>query len=312
MESLSEHKMEIKRLSTPSEQLPDQEKIVSWIVELTGQPEASVQSRLREEFDSPGTNVARAFRETGLEPYVWNDGLARFYEQTDAFLYELVIWNRNKLKRLMRRWVAKHLANSEKRTLDVLSIGDGLGFDSAYLASAGHRVTYFEVPGYTESFARKVFAECGQDVTILTEQSHIHLHAYDAVVCLDVLEHVPDPPAFVEVIASYLRPGGRLIVHAPFYMIHPSNPTHLKANRRYSGSLSLYKKYNLKLVDGEPGWNPIVLRKVGDASLARLGFTPKLLGLRLTGWYLALGRFSTLPFWWVDFYRRKRNQWFNE
>jgi len=264
MESLSEQKMEIKRLSTPSEQLPDQEKIVSWIVELTGQPEASVQSRLREEFDSPGTNVARAFRETGLEPYVWNDGLARFYEQTDAFLYELVIWNRNKLKRLMRRWVAKHLANSEKRTLD------------------------------------------------LTEQSHIHLHAYDAVVCLDVLEHVPDPPAFVEVIASYLRPGGRLIVHAPFYMIHPSNPTHLKANRRYSGSLSLYKKYNLKLVDGEPGWNPIVLRKVGDASLARLGFTPKLLGLRLTGWYLALGRFSTLPFWWVDFYRRKRNQWFNE
>jgi SAM-dependent methyltransferase len=312
MESLSEQKMEIKQLSTPSEQLPDQEKIVSWIAELTGQSEASVQSRLREEFDSPGTNVGRAFRETGLEPYVWNDGLARFYEQTDAFLYELVIWNRNKLKRRMRRWVAKHLVNGEKRTLDVLSIGDGLGFDSAHLARAGHRVTYFEVPGYTESFARKVFAECRQDVIVLTEQSHIPLHAYDAVVCLDVLEHVPDPPEFVEVIADYLRPGGRLIVHAPFYMIHPSNPTHLKANRRYSGSLSLYKKYNLKLVDGEPGWNPIVLKKTGAGSAIRLRFTPKLFGLRLIGRYLALGRFSTLPFWWVDFYRRRRNRWFDE
>lgn len=312
MESLSEHKMEIKRLSTPSEQLPDQEKIVSWIVELTRQPEAPVRSRLREEFDNPGTNVARAFRETGLERYVWNDRLARFYEQTDAFLYELVIWNRNKLKRRMRRWVAKHLANSEKRTLDVLSIGDGLGLDSAYLARAGHRVTYFEVPGYTESFARKVFVECGQDVTVLTEQSDIPLGAYDAVVCLDVLEHIPDPPRFVEVIAGYLRPGGRLIVHPPFYMIHPSNPTHLKANRRYSGSLSLYEKHNLRLVDGEPGWNPIVLQKAGSGSARRLRFTPKLLGLRLTGWYLALGRFSMLPFWWVDFYRRRRNRWFDE
>ncbi len=107
MESLSEHKMEIKRLSTPSEQLPDQEKIVSWIVELTRQPEASVRSRLREEFDNPGTNVARAFGETGLEPYVWNDGLARFYEQTDAFLYELVIWNRREFPPGLRQVPAK-------------------------------------------------------------------------------------------------------------------------------------------------------------------------------------------------------------
>jgi protein-L-isoaspartate O-methyltransferase len=312
MESLSKYEMEIMQLAKPSEQLPDPEKIVSWIAELTGQPEASVQSRLREEFESPGTNVARAFRKTGLEPYIWNNELTRFYEQTDAFLYELAIWNRNKLKQRMRRWVTKHLANSEKRTLDVLSIGDGLGFDSAYLARAGHRVTYFEVPGYTESFARKVFAECGHNITILTDESQIPSGAYDAVVCLDVLEHVPDPPEFIEVIAGYLRPGGRLIVHAPFYMIHPSNPTHLKANRRYSGRLSLYEKFSLKLVDGEPGWNPIVLQKAGSDSPSRSQFTPKLLGLRLTGWYLALGRFSTLPFWWVDFYRRRRNRWFDE
>jgi SAM-dependent methyltransferase len=302
----------MKLPSTLPEQLRNEEKIVSWIVELTRQPQASVRSRLREELDNSGTNVARAFCETGLEPYVWNDGLTRFYEQTDAFLYELVIWNRNKLKRRMRRWIAKHLAGSEKRTLDILSIGDGLGFDSAYLARAGHRVTYFEVPGYTESFARKVFAECGENVTVVTEQSDIALEAYDAVVCLDVLEHVPDPPRFVEVIAGYLRPGGRLIVHAPFYWIAPSNPTHLKANRRYSGSLSLYEKHNLRLVDGEPGWNPIVLQKIVSDSPRRLRLTPKLLGLRLAGWYLALGRFSILPFWWVDFYRRKQSRWFDK
>ena len=304
--------MEMKLPSTLPEQLRNQEKIVSWIAELTRQPQALVRLRLREEFDNPGINVARAFQQAGLESYVWNDGLARFYEQTDAFLYELVIWNRNKLKRRMRRWTAKHLTGGEKRALDILSIGDGLGFDSAYLAQVGHRVTYFEVPGYAESFARKVFAECGKEVTVRTKQSDIPLAVYDAVLCLDVLEHVPAPSELVEMIVGYLRPGGRLVVHAPFYWIAPSNPTHLKANRRYSGSLSLYEKHNLRLVDGEIGWNPIVLQKVVNGCPTRLRLSLKLLALRAAGCYLALGRFSTLPFWWVDFYRRKKNQWFDK
>lgn len=303
--------VEIELPSALPEQLRNQEKIIAWIAELTGQPETSVRSRLREEFDNLGANVGRAFREAGLEPYVWSEKLARFYEQTDAFLYELVIWNRNRLKRRMRRWVAKRLVSSEGRRMNVLCIGDGLGFDSVYLAQSGLSVTYFEVPGYTESFARKVFAECGQDITVLTDQAHIRSGAYDAVVCLDVLEHVPDPPGLVQMMANYLRPGGRLIVHAPFYMVHPSNPTHLKANRRYSGSLSLYEKHGFRLVDGEAGWNPIALQKLGNGSPRVWRFGPKLLGLRLAGLYLALGRFSTLPFWWIDSYRRRRNEWFD-
>lgn len=302
----------MKLPSALPEQLRDEDKVVSWIAELTKQPEGSVRTRLREEFDRPGTNVGRAFGKTGLERYVWSEGMADFYEQTDAFLYELVIWNRNKLKLRMRRWVARYLAKNEGRVLDILSIGDGLGFDSAYLAQAGHRITYFEVPGHTESFARKVFAECAKDVTVITDQSQIPTAAFDAVICLDVLEHVPDPPGYVEVIAGYLRPGGRLIVHGPFYMIHPSNPTHLKANRRYSGSLSLYTKHNLKLVDGEFGWNPIVLQKVSGDSPPVPRFSAKIIELRILGLYLALGRLSVVPFWWVDRFRRRHNQWFDE
>lgn len=300
----------MKLPSALPEQLRDEGKIVSWIAELTGQPETSVRTRLREEFENPGTNVGRAFGETGLEQYVWSDGLARFYEQTDAFLYELVIWNRNKLKLRMRRWIGKYLTKVKEEGLDVLSIGDGLGFDSAYLAQAGHRVTYFEVPGYTESFARKVFAECGQDITVLTDQSQIATGAFEAVICLDVLEHVPYPPGYVEVIAGYLRPGGHLIVHKPFYMIHPSNPTHLKANRKHSGSLSLYTRHNLRLVDGKSGWNPIALQKTSGDSPSR--FSAKILRLKAIGLYLALGRFSMVPFWWVDRFRRRHNRWFDE
>jgi len=292
--------------------LQNEDRIVGWIAELTHEPEDSVRHRLREEYESPGTNVIRALQETGIEPYVWSDAMARFYEQTDAFLYELVIWNLNELKEAMRRAVARQLTKGRGGTLDILTVGDGLGLDSAQLASAGHRVAYFELPGYAESFARKVFAEADVDVTALTSPDQIRSEGFDAVVCLDVLEHVPDPPDFVGTLAGYLRPGGRLVVHAPFLMVHPTTPTHLKANRRYSGGLSLYKRHHLRLTDGEPAWSPITLQKAGGGMSPPSRLAPKLLMLRLTGCIMAIGRWSVLPFSWVDVYRQRHRRWFDE
>ena len=299
----------MKLSSAPPEQLPRGEKVVTWIAELTGQPLTLVQSRLREEFLRPGINVARALRRAGLGPHVWNDGLSHFYEQSDAFLYELVIWNWNQIKRQIRFWLARHFANGQGRILDVLNIGDGLGFDSAYLSQAGHRVTYFGSPGLEESFARRLFAEYGNDVEIVTAQRDVPEGGYDAAVCLDVLEHVPDPSRLVQQLAGYLRPGGRLFVHAPFYAIFPHNPTHLRANRRYSGSLWFYERHNLALVDGQLGWNPLVLQKGGNGRPLRGWFNPKLLALRVVGLYWHLGRLTDLPFRWVYPYLRRREQW---
>ena len=302
----------IKLPSTMPDQLRNRDKIVAWVAEITDQNPDSVLARLRQEFDSPGSNVAQAFADTQLAPYIWADAMQQFYEDTDAFLYELIIWNRNKLKRRMRRWVARYLTQTTTEPLDILSIGDGLGFDSAYLAKLGHRVTYFEVPGFSQSFARKVFAESDTPITVLTDPQTIPHSAFDVVLCLDVLEHVPAPSDFVRLLTGYLRPNGKLLVHAPFYMIHPSNPTHLKANRTFSGKLSLYTNLSLKLIDGEIFWNPLVFQKPSDDCSTPSPFTPSLLALRLTGLYLTLGRFSLLPFAWIDSYRKKTNKWFKD
>jgi len=302
---------DMKLPSTLPEPLDDLEIIVSWIVEVTNQPESAVRRRLREDFENPGANVAHAFGQANLSPYIWSDDLNRFYQQSDAFLYELLIWNRNRLKRKMRKWIAKHLVKISSGPMEILSIGDGLGFDSLYLTQCGHRVTYFELPGYTHHIAQKVFKNAGCDITVLDDPSQIRAEAFDAVVCLDVLEHVPDPPDFVKTITGYLRAKGLLYVHAPFYMIHPTHPTHLKANRRYSGSLSLYRQNGLRLIDGQDGWNPIVLQKTDGAdpipSFSRL----RLMRLRLAGVYLGLGRFWFFPFRWINRYRRRHGQWFD-
>ena len=83
--------------------------------------------------------------------------------------------------------------------------------------------------------------------------------------CLDVLEHVPDPPALVREIASYLKPGGVLLCSAPFYYVSESASTHLASNKTYSGDLRrLYTPAGLAPVDCAPMWIPIALEKCGE------------------------------------------------
>ena len=45
--------------------------------------------------------------------------------------------------------------------------------------------------------------------------------AFDAILCAEVLEHVPDPTFALDEFARLLKPGGRLILTAPFAsMVH--------------------------------------------------------------------------------------------
>ncbi len=283
--------------------------MVQWIAEVTNQPTDRVRTRLRNEFDHPGTTVRNALRQAGVTPYQWSADLEQFYSTTDAFLYELVIWNRNRIKIQMRHATARHIAR-HRPNASVLSIGDGLGFDSAHLAKNGHRITYFELPGLTESFARRVFSRQNETITVLTEPTKIPHESFDAIVCLDVLEHVPDPPEFVRMLATYLKPGGRLLVHAPFMIVQPSCSTHLSSNRRYSGDITLYERNGFQCVDGELAWNPIVLERT-DAPLPFIRrWRPRQWLLRIAPCFMSLGRSSATPFFWADRLRMLNDRWF--
>ncbi|MFK7852264.1 MAG: class I SAM-dependent methyltransferase [Akkermansiaceae bacterium] len=267
------------------------------ISEVTSMPIATVESRLRKEELNIGSSVRVAFeksiKSSGAERHVYNDAMEHFYETTDSFLYELAIWNLNQLKQEMGvwccDWITRHLGKCE-----VLSIGDGLGFECLRFARAGHEVTYFEVPGYCAEFAKKLFQNTHTMVTHLTSPKAIPEASSDAIICLDVLEHVEDPVAFLEVLKGYLRPGGVLIAHAPFYMIHPNYPTHVAASRKFSGDSSLYTNAGFRVLDGRAMWNPIVLQAPGGKRLppAVLGKLRLLLGKP----YLMTGRNSVRPF----------------
>ena len=133
----------------------------------------------------------------------------------DAFFYETTIWNRSLAKNQMRDWIGRFLQQRGLHSARLFIYGDGLGFDSFFLAQAGHQVEYFDLSSDGSQFARQIFRDYGRELHIWYDASEIPLETYDVVVCLDVLEHVPVPSATISFLTSALRPGGVFIVHAP-------------------------------------------------------------------------------------------------
>ena len=268
--------------------------VVPAVVAVTGRPEAEVRRMLDAEARRPGSTVAAEIARRGITPHEWSDRLLDFYKTSDAFVFELVGWQRQRFKRSMRRWSRDFLRRERDGRLRVLCHGDGLGYDALALARDGHAVTYFEFPGPSECFARRLFDAAGVDVEVITDESQTGT-AYDAVTSFDVLEHVPDPRASVADLAARITDGGVLLAHAPFYLVLPNYPTHLRANRRHAGSTRLYERPGLTLVDGNALWNPLAFRK-GTAPPPPPPPTARRAWLRTIGLALRAGRGTSLPF----------------
>src|SRR5688572_11729778 len=109
--------------------------LVELLADCTGEPRATVISRLIDEIGCSGVNVWRDAGEFGLEPHVWSEKLIEFYRRTKSFVYETAVWNHSHLKRSIRKWIGDFLPAAIPPAGRVLVYGDGLGFDSAFLAS---------------------------------------------------------------------------------------------------------------------------------------------------------------------------------
>jgi 2-polyprenyl-6-hydroxyphenyl methylase/3-demethylubiquinone-9 3-methyltransferase len=120
----------------------------------------------------------------------------------------------------LRDELVRHLARaaSGMRPLEglaILDVGCGGGLVSEPLARLGARVTGLDPAMENVEAARRHAA--GQGLAIdyrcgSVEELGAERLQFDAVVCLEVVEHVPEPGAFLAACAALVRPGGMLLL----------------------------------------------------------------------------------------------------
>lgn len=102
------------------------------------------------------------------------------------------------------------------RDARVLDVGCGAGLLSEALAREGGRVTALDLSPDLVEIAKLHLLESGLVVdyrlqsveSLAVEQPG----AYDAITCMEMLEHVPDPCSVLQACATLLKPGGRMFV----------------------------------------------------------------------------------------------------
>ena len=110
---------------------------------------------------------------------------------------------------LRLNWIDQAIALSGKQIID---IGCGGGILSESMAAKGAHVTGIDLSDKALSVAKLHLLESGQKV----DYRHIaaetmaaeHPAKFDAVTCLEMLEHVPDPAQTIRACATLVKPGG--------------------------------------------------------------------------------------------------------
>ena len=114
---------------------------------------------------------------------------------------------------LRLNWINQNIGLAGKRVLDV---GCGGGLLSEGMATLGAEVTGIDLSDKALGVARLHLLESGQKVdyrAISVEELAAEAPAsFDAVTCMEMLEHVPNPASVVAACAKLVKPGGQVFL----------------------------------------------------------------------------------------------------
>jgi SAM-dependent methyltransferase len=175
-----------------------------------GTPVEQVADRLQEELHGQGGHIAAEWLE---KRPVTSGQIRRFYQETDAYLYELLIEGENPFRNEARYAMMEALHKIGARR--VFEFGGGIGTDAIWFTRAGLQWTYYDLPGgQTFRFASWRFQKQQVPVTVVTRPSQSREN--DAAISIEVFEHLPNLLGALRDINRALRPGGLLIFTESF------------------------------------------------------------------------------------------------
>ena len=114
-----------------------------------------------------------------------------------------------------RHWQADECSRRPLEEKTALDVGCGAGLLAEPLTRLGARVTALDASPELIVAARDHAAAMGLDIDYRAGELAALTGEYDLVTCMEVIEHVADPAAFVRDLATRLAPGGLLIMSTP-------------------------------------------------------------------------------------------------
>jgi SAM-dependent methyltransferase len=235
----------------------DFDEICLEISELLGENIDIVRKKVWRESLLPGTNVLESALKFGVDFHVYNEKMEKFYQETDGFIYESMVYSCRFDKRVVMEKVKQRIDNyislkKSESKLNILMFGDGVGSDTIYLYNFYKDKVdfyYFDVPGSkTFEFALKRFNKYNIEVKIITDYNKIPKDFFDVIISIEVLEHLPDPIQAIKDISEFLKVGGIALITESFGLVPFYLPTHLKSNLKFKGKTPfLFLRFNLLL-----------------------------------------------------------------
>ncbi len=147
------------------------------------------------------------------------DEKKHFYEITPFYNFELSLWHMTRYQKKFRQAVLE-IAKGK-----VLDFGGGIGDMSLMLAKRGFLVEYADVAGNTYNYAKWQFSKAKLNIPMIDLSSQTGVPAepatiasgqkisrkYDTIICIDVIEHLPNAKEVLKSLADALNSGGSMV-----------------------------------------------------------------------------------------------------
>lgn len=204
-----------------------------------------VAEMINYESKNPGSSVIRDIESFDVVPFSMSPSMDELYKYGMGLAIELAANYDSDARLQMASFIICSLINkspAKDSPIKVLAFGDGIGVDTIRLSFAGFDVDYIDYDNSNMSLianlnfdsVRSNFCK-DQNIRVINSVDQ----TYDAIVCLELLEHVSNPVKMLEEISGYLNEDGFLYISECFNGIESKWPTHLFENEKYSGLLPL-------------------------------------------------------------------------